>query len=225
MAAISFDATTVAPQESIAPIPAGVYLAQVIESDERPLKSGNGRAVALTFEVLQGPYARRKVWASINYRHANADAERIGQSQLSALCHAVGVLRAADTTQLHMRPVMIRVKVRKDDTGQYPDRNEVGGFEAPPAGGMPPPGPGFGAGFGAGFPPASSPMAGGSFAPAQAPQQPPAANPWGAPAAPPSAPAAAHAPQQPAPVAPQATPMPPAAAGGAATPPWAARRS
>ena len=135
MSALNFDATTVAPQESPSPIPAGVYLAQVIESDERPLKSGAGRAVALTFQVLQGPYANRKVWSQINYRHTNADAERIGQSQLSALCHAVGVVRMQDTTQLHMRPVMIRVKIRKDDSGQYGDRNDVSGYEAVASGG------------------------------------------------------------------------------------------
>ena len=139
MAAFSFDATTVAPQESLAPIPAGVYTAHITESDERPLKSGAGRCIALTFEVLSGPFARRKVWAQINYRHTNADAERIGQAQLSALCHAVGVLRPQDTSQLHMRPVQIRVKIRKDDTGQYGDKNEISGFEAVPsgAGGLP----------------------------------------------------------------------------------------
>jgi Protein of unknown function (DUF669) len=149
MASLNFNAASVAPQESIAPIPAGVYTAHITESDVRPLKSGNGQALALTFEVLDGPYARRKVWASLNIKHANQDAERIAQSQLSALCHAVGVVQLNDSVQLHMKPVKIRVKVRKDDSGQYGDRNEVGGYEAagpagaatgamfPPAGGMP----------------------------------------------------------------------------------------
>jgi len=132
MAAITFDATQVAPQDSLSPVPAGVYLAHIVESDEVPLKSGAGRAVKLTFQILQGPFANRKVWANINYRHSSADAERIGQAQLSALYHAVGMLNPRDTAQLHMRPVMIRVKVRKDDSGQYPDRNEVTGYEAPP---------------------------------------------------------------------------------------------
>lgn len=137
MAQLNFNAANVAPQEPINPIPAGVYLAHAIESEVRPLKSGNGEALAITFQVLQGQYANRRVWANINHRHANQEAERIGQSQLSALCHAVGVINLQDTTQLHMRPVMIRVRISKDDSGQYPDKNEVTGYEAPAAGGAP----------------------------------------------------------------------------------------
>jgi hypothetical protein len=40
------------------------------------------------------------------------------------------VLKLTDSVQLHMKPVRIRVKVRKDETGQYGDRNEVTGYEA-----------------------------------------------------------------------------------------------
>lgn len=174
MAQINFNAANVAPQESIAPIPSGVYLAHVIESDVKALKSGNGTALALTFQVMQGPYANRKVWASINVRHSNAEAERIAQSQLSALCHAVGVINLQDTTQLHMRPVNIRVKIRKDESGQYGDRNEVSGYEAAGAGAAP------------------TGVSGGMFPPAPpAPAQ--QANPFGAPP-PAAAPAAAPAP-------------------------------
>ena len=157
MARINFDVSNVAPQESVSPIPAGVYLAHVVESDVRPLKSGNGEAIALTFQVLAGPYANRKVFANLNVRHTSAESERIAQAQFSALCHAAGVM-ANDTTQLHMRPVHIRVKVRKDDTGQYGDRNEVTGYEAAPSGTTPP----------RSAPPAAQP----TFAPQRPPQAP-----------------------------------------------------
>lgn len=139
MAQLSFDATQVAPQESINPIPAGVYLAQAIESDVRPLKSGMGRSLSITFQVLEGQYINRKVFANLNIEHrGSAEAERIAQSQLSALCHAVGVLKPQDSSALHMKPVRIRVKIRKDESGQYGDKNEVTGYEAA-QGGLPPP--------------------------------------------------------------------------------------
>lgn len=139
MAQLSFDATQVAPQESINPIPAGVYLAQAIESDVRPLKSGMGRSLSITFQVLEGQYVNRKVFANLNIEHrGSAEAERIAQSQLSALCHAVGVLKPQDSSALHMKPVRIRVKIRKDESGQYGDKNEVTGYEAA-QGGLPPP--------------------------------------------------------------------------------------
>lgn len=181
MAQLIFNAADVAPQESPAPIPAGVYLAHAIDSDVAPTRSG-GEMLKLTFQVLQGPFANRKVFANINHRNPSADAERIGQAQLSALCRAVGVMNLQQTAQLHQRPVLIRVKIRKDDTGQYGDRNEVTAYEAAPGGGP---------GLPAAFPPATFP--------ATAPQAfpPPAAqNAPTAPAAftPPAAPAAQTAP-------------------------------
>lgn len=125
-----FDASKVAPQERPAPIPAGVYNARIIESEVKPLGSGNGEGIKLTWEVIDGPCANRKVFQRINYRHINPQAEQIGQGQLSAVCHAVGVLQLQDTQQLHAKPCRIRVKIRKDASGQYDDQNEVSGVES-----------------------------------------------------------------------------------------------
>ena len=130
MTQLNFDATTVAPQESLSPIPAGVYLAQIVDSDVQPLRSGRGTGLQLTFQVLEGACANRKVWTSLNIRHENSEAERIAQSQLSAICLALGQPRLSDSVQLHNKPIRIRVTIRKDETGQYGDRNEIKGYEA-----------------------------------------------------------------------------------------------
>lgn len=129
MGFIQFDASKVAPQERPGPIPAGVYNARIVESEVKALGSGNGEGIRLTWEVLDGPCANRKVFQRINYRHTNPVAERIGQSQLSAVCHATGVIQLQDTQQLHNRPCRIRVKIKKDQTGQYDDQNEISGVE------------------------------------------------------------------------------------------------
>lgn len=137
MAMLNFDASTVQPDStSISPVPAGIYVAQVVDSDVKPLKSGNGEALNLTFKILEGPQINRQVWASLNIRHTNAQAQQIAQAQLSALCHAAGVIRLQDSAMLHNRPVRIRVKVREAD-GQYAARNDVTGFEAVPGGAAP----------------------------------------------------------------------------------------
>lgn len=130
MAFFSFDASTVAPQQTFdnSPIPAGTYNAQVIESDLKPLKSGNGTGLALTFEILDGQFAKRRLWANLNVQHNNPQAQQIGQQQLSGLCHAVGVIRMTDSSQLHHKPVKVRVKIRQD--AQYGDKNEITGYEA-----------------------------------------------------------------------------------------------
>lgn len=130
----TFDASTVAPQESFSPIPAGTYNARATKAEMKPLKSGNGLALSLAFQVMDGPHANRQVFANLNVQHTNPDAQRIAQQQLSTLCHAVGVLRLSETTlhQLCNKPVRIRVKIRQD--AQYGDRNEISGFEAVPGG-------------------------------------------------------------------------------------------
>ena len=134
MAFFSFNAATVAPDVSRELIPAGTYNARIIESDVKPLKSGNGDGLSLTFEILDGPHAKRRIWASLNVKHNNPVAQNIGQQQLSSICHVTGVMNLQETSQLHNRPLKIRVKIRKDE--QYGDKNEIGGYEAA-VGGMP----------------------------------------------------------------------------------------
>jgi len=129
MAQFDFDASTVAPQTSTSPIPAGTYLAQVIESDIKDLASGNGKGMKLTFEIIDGQYKGRRIWENLNIQHTNEDSQRIAQSQLSALCHAVGVIKLRDTAALHMKPVNIKVTVREAE-GKYQASNNVKGYES-----------------------------------------------------------------------------------------------
>ena len=129
MAQFDFDASTVAPQASTGPVPAGTYLAQVIESDIKDLASGNGKGLKLTFEIIDGQYKGRRIWENLNIQHTNEDSQRIAQSQLSALCHAVGVIKLRDTAALHMKPVNIKVTVREAE-GKYQASNNVKGYES-----------------------------------------------------------------------------------------------
>jgi hypothetical protein len=129
MAHFSFDASTVAPQAVSGPIPAGTYLAHCIESDVKPLNSGNGTGLKMTFEVIDGQYKGRRVWENLNIQHTNEDAQRIAQSQLSALCHAVNVIKLEDTAALHFKPVKIKVVVREAQ-GQYQASNNIKGYES-----------------------------------------------------------------------------------------------
>ncbi len=131
MASLVFDATTVAPQEprTSEPLPAGIYTVEITSSEVKPLKSGNGMGLSLEFTVIDPePYAKRKVWQQLNIQHANAQAEQIGQAQLSALCHAIGVLKLKDDSELFGRVLRVRTKVRPAQ-GEYGPRAEVTGYE------------------------------------------------------------------------------------------------
>ena len=132
MASFTFDATAVEPQQSSVPIPAGAYLAQVIESDLKRLKSGNGMGLALTFQIIDGEHKNRRLWANLNVQHSNPTAQQIGQQQLSSLCRALNVPQLKDTTQLHNKPLKVRVKIRID--AAYGDKNEVTAYEPAAAG-------------------------------------------------------------------------------------------
>lgn len=128
MAFFAFDASTVQPQDDFAPLPAGQYIAQVTESAVAPTKSGTGMMMKLTWTVLDGQFKGRKVFDRINVANQNPEAEKIGQRQLSAICHAAGVMKLQDTNQLHGKPCTITLKIRKDE--QYGDSNEVKGYAA-----------------------------------------------------------------------------------------------
>jgi hypothetical protein len=243
MAQLNFDASQVTPDAGVAEaIPAGWYNVMIDESEMKPTKDGNGAFLAMRFTVLDGQFVNRKVFTRLNLRNANPVAQEIAYKQLSAICHAVGVMQVADSTQLHGRPLKIKVKVRAA-SGDYEASNEISAYknineqvegptgQAPAAGGAP-----WGNAQAAAPAAPWAPQQPTAVAPAQqfAPQQPAAAAPapaWQPPAAqqpwqaaPAAAPAQAPA-QQFAPAS-QAAPVqqpaqqPAQAPAAGATPPW-----
>ena len=133
MAYYSFDSTQVAPAEDFAPLPAGTYHAIITDSDVKQTKTGTGQRMTLTLKITEGPCANRLVFAGINVANENPVAEGIGQRELSALCHAAGVLKLQDTSQLHNIPIAVRLSIKIDDTGKYPPSNEVKAYMAIPS--------------------------------------------------------------------------------------------
>lgn len=111
-------------------LPPGQYVAQIIESDLVATKSGSGQMLKLTFEIVDGPCAKRRLWENLNIQNANAQAQEIAQKSLKRICTAVGhqgVL--TDSEQLHFKPMRIRVSVEADKSGQYGDQNRLKAYE------------------------------------------------------------------------------------------------
>jgi hypothetical protein len=122
-----FNANEVDPTTDLEPIPAGKYLAMITDSEMKPTKNGDGRYLQLTFQVLEGPYKNRFVWARLNLHNANETAVKIARAELSAICRAVGVLTPRDSCELHNLSLVITVKLKKrEDTGEL--QNEVRGY-------------------------------------------------------------------------------------------------
>ena len=124
----NFDASKVDPASSFDPIPAGKYIAAITESEMKPTKNGSGSYLQMTFTILEGEYKNRILWARLNLNNANATAVKIARSELSANCHAVGVMQPKDSVELHNIPLLITGKVKKrSDNDEL--TNEVKGYE------------------------------------------------------------------------------------------------
>ncbi len=122
-----FDARTVDPSADFEPIPAGKYLAAIVDSESKETKTGSGQYLQLAFQILEGEYKGRFVWARLNLDNPNKTAVKIARAELSAVCHAVGVMAPKDSIELHNIPLVITVKLKKrQDTGEL--TNEIKGY-------------------------------------------------------------------------------------------------
>lgn len=126
--AFQFDASTVEPQKPNDPLPKGWYDVEVADASIEATKGrGAGRRAVFEYTVLTGDHKGRKVWGGINVKNSNAEAEAIGQREMSSLCHATGVIRVSDLREFVGKQLQIKVGFGKDD---YADRNEIKGYKA-----------------------------------------------------------------------------------------------
>lgn len=124
-----FDATVVEPNAGLGPIPAGKYRCAMVKSEWKDTKKKDGQYLECTFEVLAGEFKGKKLWARLNLKNKSPDAVRISQGELSAICHATGILKPKDSHELHNVPLIIAVKVKKrTDNGE--NTNEIDGYES-----------------------------------------------------------------------------------------------
>jgi hypothetical protein len=122
-----FNANEIEPTADFEPIPAGKYTAVITQSEMKPNKAGTGSYLELTFQIQEGEYKNRQLWARLNLHNPNATAVQIACAELSAICRAVGVLAPNDSVELHNLPLVIHVKCKKRaDTGEIV--NEIKGY-------------------------------------------------------------------------------------------------
>ena len=127
MTQLNFDASQVDPQPDFQPIPEGYYAVVIKESEVKPTKLGDGAYLQLTFLVIEGNYTNRTIFARLNIQNKNAVAQSIAFQQLSAICHATGVIQVQDSSQLHGIALKIKVIVRPPKDG-YDASNDIKAF-------------------------------------------------------------------------------------------------
>lgn len=129
MAILNFDASKVDPQDSFDPVPLGEYKAIIESSEMKPTKNNAGSYLQLTFKIIDGDYKNRLIFDRLNLNNQNQTTVEIAQRALSAICHAVNVLHPKDSAELHNKPLIIKVGIRKG-TGDYSDQNEIKGYKS-----------------------------------------------------------------------------------------------
>ncbi len=127
MSMFQFNAAEVEPQESLEPVPAGDYVVIIEDSDLKDTARMDGQYLELVLKIMDGPFKGRMIWARLNVVNKNETAQRIAQGQLSAICHALGVLQLTATEQLHGKPLMAKVTY-VPAKGEYTAKNDVKGF-------------------------------------------------------------------------------------------------
>lgn len=107
-----FDASKVQPA-SFEPLPIGTYKVVIEKSQMKPTKNGDGQYLNLQLKVIDGQYKGRVLFDLLNLQNKNETAAAIAAGTLSAICHALNIIRPNDSSELHGKPMLVDVGHRK----------------------------------------------------------------------------------------------------------------
>jgi hypothetical protein len=110
-------------------LPDGWYHAKITKADAKPTKDQSGQLIAVRYDIVGPTQQGRVIFANINIRTRNPEAERIGREQLGSVMRAIGLRKLEDTDQLIGGELQIKVKTSPAKDG-YEARNDVSGFKA-----------------------------------------------------------------------------------------------
>ena len=108
-----FNADDFSDIESYSILPAGTYTAAIVSSENKTTKNGNGSYLELQLEIIDGQYAGRKVWDRLNLHNPNQTAVEIAMRTLASICKAIGIKTPRDSSELHNKPLSVKVAVRE----------------------------------------------------------------------------------------------------------------
>ncbi len=97
------------------PLPKGDYEIMITESEILPNKSGTGTNLTLKLVVIGDHYQNRVLFDTLCVQHDTSPvAQQIAQTKLAQICDAVKVDELDETSKLHDKPLVAKVKVEID---------------------------------------------------------------------------------------------------------------
>jgi hypothetical protein len=121
----TFDATAVESNAPFQVLDPGRYRVQIIASEMRTTKDGQGKYLRLELEVLEGEHCGRKLFDRLNLVNANQTTVEIAKRTLSSICHAVGKSKIEDSEELHFIPLSVDVRVQPSKNERYGPSNTL----------------------------------------------------------------------------------------------------
>jgi len=138
-----FDPSQYVGTTDLVPIPPGWQSAQIVEASRKEaLNNSASTYVLAVFEILEGAHKGRKIFQNVTLTNANQQAVEIGQRLLTDICNALKIGPLKNLEVLQYKPMKVRVGIKRDKDGVYPDRNQITqvrpyDYEPPKRGGGP----------------------------------------------------------------------------------------
>jgi hypothetical protein len=107
-------------------VPAGNYPVEIVDAKVARLKSDKGEAVNLTMVIDGGEYDGRHLFPKYILEHESEAAQAYGRKKFKSLLDAILVTGTiTDVSPLIGKRCIAVVGIRKDESGQFDDQNEV----------------------------------------------------------------------------------------------------
>ncbi len=119
---MNFNAREVDPHTPFEAVSEGWHKVEIKTGDVARNDGEQGRRLNLGFKVLEGPDAGKAPRLGMQFVHSNPQTQRIGASQVSAICHATNVLDLQDASQLFGKIVEIMFRAKPE---RYTDADGI----------------------------------------------------------------------------------------------------
>jgi hypothetical protein len=123
-----FDATAPENQRTNSVVPAGEYPMILVDSEKKATSKGDGFILKCKAQIVAGEFQNRLIFKDFNLWNKSEQATQIAKGEFSELCRAVGVATPRDSSELHNKPFMGKVKIKPAKDG-YDEKNDIGGFK------------------------------------------------------------------------------------------------
>lgn len=115
------------PRPPVPLIPAGWYKAQIVSSNLKTTRAGDGRVLTLTFYLLGEGAPKQQLLASFNVENPSEAAVDHAMQKLSMLSESVGKPMWENSRELYNIPLGVRVSIAPASNG-YRARNTVAAY-------------------------------------------------------------------------------------------------